>query len=73
MCDTLYKKTADGFIFGKNSDRSPNEPNLTEHHPAGPEPARNSGSRLLPQAEDQNLRGVPGHHGGQLAGRVDVK
>ena len=38
MCDTLYKKTADGFIFGKNSDRSPNEPNLTEFHPAGTEP-----------------------------------
>ncbi|MDP3130389.1 MAG: hypothetical protein Q8N15_03520 [Bacillota bacterium] len=38
MCDTLYKKTTDGFIFGKNSDRSPNEPNLTEYHPAGTDP-----------------------------------
>jgi hypothetical protein len=34
MCDTLYRKTADGFIFGKNSDRSPNEPNLTLFYPA---------------------------------------
>ena len=29
MCDTLYKITESGYIFGKNSDRSPNEPNLT--------------------------------------------
>ena len=29
MCDTLYKKTSEGFFFGKNSDRSANEPNLT--------------------------------------------
>lgn len=29
MCDTLWKKTADGIIFGKNSDRACNEPNLT--------------------------------------------
>jgi hypothetical protein len=29
MCDTLYKKTREGFFFGKNSDRSANEPNLT--------------------------------------------
>ncbi|MFY9423032.1 MAG: C69 family dipeptidase [Bacilli bacterium] len=29
MCDTLYKRTESGYIFGKNSDRSPNEPNLT--------------------------------------------
>ena len=28
MCDTLYRKTPDGYIFGKNSDRGPNEPNL---------------------------------------------
>ncbi|HEY8395458.1 MAG TPA: C69 family dipeptidase [Bacilli bacterium] len=33
MCDTLYKKTPSGFIFGKNSDRSPNEPNLTLFYP----------------------------------------
>ena len=29
MCDTLYKKTKTGFFFAKNSDRSPNEPNLS--------------------------------------------
>lgn len=29
MCDTLYKKTKSGFFFAKNSDRSPNEPNLS--------------------------------------------
>ncbi|MFH0992987.1 MAG: hypothetical protein V1761_01405 [bacterium] len=40
MCDTLYRKTQDGFIFGKNSDRSPNEPNLTEWHPGGIETAQ---------------------------------
>jgi hypothetical protein len=34
MCDTLYLKTDVGFLFGKNSDRSPNEPNLVEYHPA---------------------------------------
>ena len=34
MCDTLYKKTNDGYIFGKNSDRSPNEPNLSLFYPA---------------------------------------
>ena len=39
MCDTLYRKTQDGFLFGKNSDRSPNEPNLTEWYPSGVEPA----------------------------------
>jgi hypothetical protein len=33
MCDTLYKATTSGFIFGKNSDRSPNEPNLTVFFP----------------------------------------
>lgn len=33
MCDTLYKKTQVGYIFGKNSDRSPNEPNLTLFYP----------------------------------------
>ncbi|MFA5007008.1 MAG: hypothetical protein WC509_06050 [Candidatus Izemoplasmatales bacterium] len=40
MCDTLYRKTADGYVFGKNSDRSPNEPNLTEIHPAAPAAAK---------------------------------
>ncbi len=29
MCDTLIKFNELGTIFGKNSDRSPNEPNLT--------------------------------------------
>ncbi|MGI6767938.1 MAG: peptidase U34 [Bacilli bacterium] len=33
MCDTLYKKTSSGYVFGKNSDRSPNEPNLTLFYP----------------------------------------
>lgn len=33
MCDTLYKKTKTGYIFGKNSDRSPNEPNLVLFFP----------------------------------------
>ena len=33
MCDTLYRKTPDGYIFGKNSDRSPNEPNLVLYYP----------------------------------------
>jgi len=34
MCDTLVKKTSQGLIFGKNSDRSPNEPNLIVYTPA---------------------------------------
>ncbi|HOP57447.1 MAG TPA: hypothetical protein PLP02_03495 [Bacillota bacterium] len=29
MCDTLYRKTGTSAFFAKNSDRSPNEPNLT--------------------------------------------
>ncbi len=29
MCDTLFKFNENGTVFGKNSDRSPNEPNLT--------------------------------------------
>ena len=33
MCDTLYRKTPDGYIFGKNSDRGPNEPNLALFYP----------------------------------------
>ncbi len=33
MCDTIYKKTEFGFLFGKNSDRSANEPNLTVFYP----------------------------------------
>jgi len=34
MCDTLYKKIPNGYLFAKNSDRSPNEPNLTLFIPA---------------------------------------
>lgn len=34
MCDTLIKRQPNGFIFGKNSDRSCNEPNLTLYIPA---------------------------------------
>ncbi|MFA5741980.1 MAG: hypothetical protein WC874_03775 [Candidatus Izemoplasmatales bacterium] len=34
MCDTLVTKTSLGMVFGKNSDRSPNEPNLTLFNPA---------------------------------------
>jgi len=37
MCDTLCKYTPDDFYFGKNSDRSPNEPNLTVFIPAEPD------------------------------------
>lgn len=33
MCDTLYRKTESGFIFGKNTDRSPNEPSLIQFFP----------------------------------------
>ena len=33
MCDTLYRKISSQFIFGKNSDRSPNEPNLVIFYP----------------------------------------
>jgi len=33
MCDTLYVKKENGFWFAKNSDRSPNEPNLTMFYP----------------------------------------
>lgn len=34
MCDTLYRKTLSKTIFGKNSDRSANEPNLCLYYPA---------------------------------------
>lgn len=34
MCDTLIKKVNGEFIFGKNSDRGCNEPNLTIYIPA---------------------------------------
>jgi len=34
MCDTMIRGIEGGFIFGKNSDRSPNEPNLTVFIPA---------------------------------------
>lgn len=33
MCDTLYKRLKNGIIYGKNSDRSPNEPNLIVFYP----------------------------------------
>lgn len=33
MCDTLYKRLKNGIIYGKNSDRSPNEPNLIIFYP----------------------------------------
>ncbi len=34
MCDTLGILFEDYAIFGKNSDRSPNEPQVLEYHPA---------------------------------------
>ena len=34
MCDTLFKKTKNTVFFGKNSDRSANEPNLVMYYPA---------------------------------------
>lgn len=34
MCDTLGKLTPTGGIFAKNSDRSPNEVQVLEYHPA---------------------------------------
>ncbi|MGD9605053.1 MAG: hypothetical protein AB7V00_02715 [Bacilli bacterium] len=33
MCDTLFKKTKTTAFFGKNSDRSANEPNLCLYYP----------------------------------------
>ena len=33
MCDTIVKTNGQRIIFGKNSDRSPNEPNLTLFYP----------------------------------------
>lgn len=35
MCDTLVRMRPEGPLFGKNSDRSPNEPNLVLFFPAG--------------------------------------
>lgn len=34
MCDTLGRLLPDGAVFAKNSDRSPNEIQVTEFHPA---------------------------------------
>ena len=34
MCDTLGKITSEGALFAKNSDRSPNEVQVLEYHPA---------------------------------------
>ena len=34
MCDTMGFIRADGAVFGKNSDRSPNEVQVLEYHPA---------------------------------------
>ena len=35
MCDTIGKKVnGNTSIFGKNSDRSPNEPQVVEYYPA---------------------------------------
>jgi len=34
MCDTLGRITEKKALFGKNSDRSPNEVQITEYHPA---------------------------------------
>jgi hypothetical protein len=34
MCDTFVKYISNRLFFGKNSDRSPNEPNLTQWFPA---------------------------------------
>ncbi len=34
MCDTLGVLLDSGAIFGKNSDRNPNEPQVTEYYPA---------------------------------------
>lgn len=34
MCDTMVKIQKTGLIFGKNSDRSPNEPNLILFYPS---------------------------------------
>ena len=40
MCDTIGLLTPGNAFFAKNSDRSPNEPQVAEYHPAADHPPR---------------------------------
>ena len=40
MCDTIGLLTPGKAFFAKNSDRSPNEPQVAEYHPAADHPVR---------------------------------